>query len=103
MTVAPHSLSMVGVYCISLGFPVHLLLTSCSLPARLGVDAGTSALKDVVFDRHGAELFSTTQTYRLAKPQPGWVELDLDEVWCALLRVLRDVGAITGGQVRSAG
>ncbi len=68
--------------------------------AVLGIDVGTSALKAVVYDRSGVELFVTAQTYRLATPQPGWAELDMDEVWRALLRVLRDVVAATAGQVR---
>ena len=46
--------------------------------AILGIDVGTSALKAVVYDHHGGELFVTAQTYRLATPQPGWAELDMD-------------------------
>ena len=49
--------------------------------AILGVDVGTSALKGVVYDRHGAVLFTTQQRYRLATPQPGWAELDMEAVW----------------------
>ena len=68
-------------------------------PAILGVDVGTSALKGVVYDRHGAALFTTRQPYRLATPQPGWAELDMEAVWRALLTVLRAAADATAGQV----
>ena len=69
-------------------------------PAILGIDAGTSALKGVVYDRHGTALFTAQQAYRLATPQPGWAELDMEAVWRALVDVLRTVAAPR--QARSA-
>lgn len=70
--------------------------------AILGIDVGTSSLKGVVYDRYGRELCRASQGYRLATPHPGWAELDMEEVWRALLQVLRDVAAATTGHTHIA-
>jgi gluconokinase len=82
--------------------------------AILGLDIGTTSTKGVLFDlsgsslsghsSSGAELAVAEQAYRLHTPQPGWAEQDPEEVWQALLHVLRtiasrtDVGAPTCGR-----
>ena len=57
----------------------------------LGLDVGTTSTKAVLFDLSGAELAVAEQAYRLRTPQPGWVEQDPEELWQALLHVLRAV------------
>ncbi|MGD9146395.1 MAG: FGGY family carbohydrate kinase [Anaerolineae bacterium] len=62
----------------------------------LGLDIGTTSTKAVLFDRSGAEVATAERAYRLRTPQPGWVEQDPDEVWQALLHVLRSIVDRTG-------
>lgn len=57
----------------------------------LGLDIGTASTKAVLFDLAGAELLAVEQAYHLHSPQPGWVEQDPEEVWQALVAVLRTV------------
>lgn len=71
--------------------------------AVLGLDVGTSAMKGVLYALDGAELFATQQSYRLATPQPGWVELDAEALWQAAVTVLRTVAAATPQDVHIAG
>ena len=57
----------------------------------LGLDIGTTSTKAILFNGAGAELAVAERAYRLDTPQPGWVEQDPEEVWQALLYVLRAV------------
>jgi len=59
--------------------------------AILGLDIGTTSTKAVLFDLSGAELAVAEQAYSLRTPQPGWIEQDPDELWQALVHVLRTV------------
>jgi xylulokinase len=59
--------------------------------AILGLDIGTTSTKAVLFDPPGVELATAERAYRLCTPQSGWVEQDPDELWQALLHVLRTV------------
>ena len=61
------------------------------LDTILGIDVGTTSTKAVLFDLSGQQLLAVEQSYRLQTPQPGWVEQDPEEVWQALLAVLRAV------------
>jgi xylulokinase len=56
--------------------------------AILSLDIGTTMTKAVLFDPSGRELTVVEQTYKLLTPQPGWVELDPEEIWRAVLQVL---------------
>ncbi|GAK60943.1 xylulokinase [Candidatus Vecturithrix granuli] len=47
----------------------------------LGVDVGTSGCKSVVFSETGTILASAYQEYDFQAAQPGWAELDSNEVW----------------------
>jgi xylulokinase len=44
--------------------------------ALLGIDIGTSGCKALLIDADGAVLASSTATYGLAQPRPGWTEQD---------------------------
>lgn len=52
----------------------------------LGIDAGTSMVKSVLFDRAGNEVAVSRQKTVVATPQPGWNEQDMDEVWQAVVK-----------------
>jgi xylulokinase len=60
--------------------------------ALLGVDIGTTSTKAVLFDDQGQELAKAISApYHNQSPQPGWVEQDPEEVWQAVLSVLRQI------------
>jgi xylulokinase len=59
--------------------------------AILGIDIGTSATKAILYDLDGKEITSASQSYPLSTPQPGWVEQDTEEVWQALILVLKTI------------
>jgi xylulokinase len=59
----------------------------------IGVEVGTSAVKAVLYDLAGVEHFATRCAYPLLTPQPGWAEQDADELWAALLTVLRETAS----------
>ena len=68
----------------------------------IGVEVGTSAVKTVLYDLAGVEHFSTRCTYSLLTPQPGWAEQDADELWAALLTVLRETATAASAHGRVA-
>ena len=62
------------------------------MDALLGVDIGTTSTKAVLFDYQGQELAQAISApYHNQTPQPGWVEQDPEEVWQAVLSVLRQI------------
>jgi len=69
------------------------------LDALIGLDVGTTVAKAVLFDLSGAELHVAEHAYRLHTPQSGWAELEPDDIWHAVVGVLR---AITGGSAPGA-
>ncbi len=59
----------------------------------LGLDIGTTGAKCVAFDLEGRIRASAYREYPLYYPQPGWAELDGDEVWAAAEAVLGEVAS----------
>ncbi len=55
----------------------------------LGIDAGTTAFKAVLFDQNGKETAVATCEYDLDYPQSEWVELDAEKYWEAFKSVIR--------------
>lgn len=49
----------------------------------LGIDAGTTVIKTVLFDDTGAELIVASRQVPVTHPQPGWAEQDMNTVWSA--------------------
>ncbi len=47
----------------------------------MGIDVGTTGCKAVAFDKEGKILASAYREYPLHSPQPGWAELDGNQVW----------------------
>ena len=56
----------------------------------LGIDAGTSGCKAVVFSEDGEQLAAAYQEYDYARPQPGWAELDSARVWAQVQQTIQD-------------
>jgi sugar (pentulose or hexulose) kinase len=69
----------------------------------LGVDAGSSVMKAVVFDPSGRIVSIATERTPLSRPGGGLVEADPGAAWASLCRVLRKVSAGAEGQGRIAG
>ena len=69
----------------------------------LGLDIGTTSTKAILFDLQGRELAQAQESYPLQTPRPGWVEQDPEDVWRALLSVLRDIAAQTPANYRVRG
>lgn len=47
----------------------------------MGLDIGTTGTKANVFNEYGRLMATAYREYSLEHPQPGWIELDPDEVW----------------------
>lgn len=47
----------------------------------LGIDAGTSVVKSVVFDLEGKEIALSRRRVSIETPKPGWAEQDMEKVW----------------------
>ncbi len=59
----------------------------------IGVDAGTSAVKAVLFDDDWTCLRTATVAVEVRRPHPGWSEQDPEAVWTAVAAVVREVAA----------
>ncbi len=57
----------------------------------MGIDVGTTGCKVVAFDEAGAVLAQAGREYPLISPQPGWYELDPNQVWDYVCDCLREV------------
>ncbi len=62
----------------------------------IGVDASTTAVKAIAFDRSGRELFQARHGYPLSNPLPGHFEQDAEHWWTALVGALKDVASQIG-------
>ena len=56
----------------------------------LGLDAGNTVIKAVLFDRTGRQLAAAKRDGRSTMPVPGYVERDLDELWANAAAVIRE-------------
>ncbi|WP_315115885.1 FGGY-family carbohydrate kinase [uncultured Clostridium sp.] len=57
----------------------------------IGVDAGTSLVKSVLFDLQGHELFVSKQKTQVLTPRQDWAEQDMYSVFQATLNTLREL------------
>ncbi len=62
--------------------------------AIIGIDVGTTNAKAVLFDLAGTELASAECAYGLSAPYPGWAEQDPEEVWRAIIHILRALAKV---------
>ena len=69
----------------------------------LGIDNGGSVTKAVIFDAQGREIASSSAKVPMLRPQPGFTERDMDALWQANLKVIRNVlqaSGVDAGQIR---
>ena len=57
----------------------------------LGADLGTTGGKAAVFSDDGRCLAQAYREYDILHPQPGWAELDSQEVWRKTKDIIREV------------
>lgn len=73
-------------------------------PLLLGLDLGTSSVKATLVDSKGSVLLSTSRSYPIETPRPGWCEQDPALWWLsvkdAVQELLRKTG-VDGGAVSS--
>ena len=63
----------------------------------LGLDAGNTVIKAVLFDLRGRQVASRSLHGQSSRPEPGHVERDLDELWANACTVIR--GCIAGAGI----
>jgi L-xylulokinase len=66
------------------------------LPRLLGIDAGSTVTKSVLFDLDGNVLADASRRVALSHPAPHHVERDQDELWDAVVATVREVLRRTG-------
>ena len=72
----------------------------------MAIDIGTGGAKAAIFDAEGSPISLRQQEYSYVHPQPGWSELDPEEVWQKVTRVSRECLAQSGlepAQVKALG
>jgi xylulokinase len=74
-------------------------------PLRVGIDAGTSRVRAIVFAPDGRVAAEGAAVPNLSRPRPGWAEYGADDLWAATCTALK---AATGRlpepkQIRSVG
>lgn len=72
----------------------------------LGLDAGNTVIKAVLFDTTGRELAAAARDGHSSMPQPGQVERDLEELWRNAIAVIADCigkAAIDSRDIRAIG
>jgi xylulokinase len=57
----------------------------------LGIDVGTTGCKSIVLSVDGTLLAMAQREYDVARPQPGWAELDSAAVWRQIQDMIREV------------
>lgn len=66
------------------------------MPLLLGIDAGSTVTKSVLFDLDGHAVASASRRVALSYPEPHHVERDQDELWDAVVATIREVLRTTG-------
>ncbi len=63
----------------------------------MGIDLGSGSCKAVLFSENGVLLAHANRAYEAHSPRPGWAEMDAECLWTAVVGVVREVSAHTGG------
>lgn len=57
----------------------------------LGIDNGGTITKAAIFDTNGKEIAVSSSRVMINAPEPGFAERDMEELWNANIRVIRDL------------
>ncbi len=70
----------------------------------MGIDIGTSGCKAVIFDEHGHQKALEYREYDIIAQQPGWAELDTDEVMRKCFEVIgKAASSLPDGSLKGIG
>jgi xylulokinase len=69
----------------------------------LGIDIGTSSVKSVLVDEHGATVAQTSTPLEVSRPQPGFSEQDPRQWWEATIKTVSALPATSRAAVRAVG
>lgn len=73
-------------------------------PCLIGVDAGTSVVKAVAFDRLGNEICGHETPMPLRRPEPLWIEQDMEELWLTVKVCLQKLASqLKGSRIEIQG
>lgn len=61
------------------------------MPVVIAIDAGTTGVRAIAFDRSGSSVTSAYREFTQHFPRPGWVEHDAVEIWESVQTVLATV------------
>ncbi len=66
----------------------------------LGIDVGTSSLKVCALDEDGHQAATAQRPYRIFAPHPGWMQIDFEDLWNAVLACLQELKGGRGIDLR---
>src|SRR5690606_16159572 len=72
----------------------------------IGLDAGNTMIKAVLFDDAGREMALSRRNSRTRMPKQGHVERNMDEMWADVAQVVRDCieqAGIDAGKIAGVG
>src|SRR4051794_32883819 len=75
--------------------PTFSYIGCAAMSVVIAIDAGTTGVRAFAVDEHGRPAGWSYREFPQYFPRPGWVEHDADEIWSAVVEVLRElVGAL---------
>jgi glycerol kinase len=69
----------------------------------IAIDAGTTGVRAVAVDERGTPARWSYREFRQYFPRPGWIEHDAEEIWSAVVEVLRELRATLDEPVAAIG
>ena len=69
----------------------------------LGLDIGTTGVRCLAVDEKGKLLAEASDTYAISSPHPGWSEQRPEDWWETTCRVIAEVSAGVGSEIRGIG
>ncbi|MGQ9597082.1 MAG: xylulokinase [Thermoproteota archaeon] len=72
------------------------MVTRVEHPLMLGLDLGTSSVKATLVDSKGSVLLSTSRSYPIESPRPGWCEQDPALWWLSVRDAVKELLRKTG-------
>src|SRR3954463_14227249 len=69
----------------------HRSIGCAAMSVVIAIDAGTTGVRAFAVDEHGRPAGWSYREFPQYFPRPGWVEHDADEIWSAVVGVLREL------------
>lgn len=65
----------------------------------MGIDIGTSSTKTLLMQEDGTILATAQQEYDIIRRQPGYAEQNMDEIWKAVQKTVKELAARCSGEI----